>query len=95
MSVNYLWDGGGLGGSARPPRPIAIIPDARSLGTFEDQDGLHALTVRRAIFRRSHEKIGDCEQSTEMAVFTLETDYSCETGYPFDDLRQIGKYVLI
>ena len=22
---------------------------------------------------------------TEMAVFTLETDYSCETGYPFDD----------
>ena len=27
---------------------------------------------------------------TEMAVFTLETDYLCETGYPFDDLRQIG-----
>ena len=33
--------------------------------------------------------------TTEMAVFTLETDYSCETGYPFDDSRQIGKYVLI
>ena len=32
---------------------------------------------------------------TEMAVFTLEKDYSCETGYPFDDSRQIGKYVLI
>ena len=29
--------------------------------------------------------------TTEMAVFTLETeDYSCETGYPFDDSRQIG-----
>ena len=27
---------------------------------------------------------------TEMAVFTLETDYSCETGYPFDDSLQIG-----
>ena len=28
---------------------------------------------------------------TEMAVFTLETDYSCETpGYRFDDSRQIG-----
>ena len=26
----------------------------------------------------------------EMAVFTLEKDYSCETGYPFDDSRQIG-----
>ena len=26
---------------------------------------------------------------TEMAVFTLEKDYSCETGYPFDDSRQI------
>ena len=27
---------------------------------------------------------------TEMAVFTLETAYSCEMGYPFDDSRQIG-----
>ena len=27
---------------------------------------------------------------TEMAVFILETDYSCETGYPFDDSCQIG-----
>ena len=27
---------------------------------------------------------------TEMAVFTLEKDYSCKTGYPFDDSRQIG-----
>ena len=27
---------------------------------------------------------------TEMAVFTLEKDYLCETGYPFDDSRQIG-----
>ena len=26
----------------------------------------------------------------QMAVFTLETDYSCETGYPFDNSRQIG-----
>ena len=25
--------------------------------------------------------------TTEMAVFTLETDYLCETGYPFDDSR--------
>ena len=27
---------------------------------------------------------------TEMAVFTLETDHSCETGYPFENSRQIG-----
>ena len=27
---------------------------------------------------------------TEMAVFTLETDYSCEMGYLFDNSRQIG-----
>ena len=27
---------------------------------------------------------------SEMAVITLETDYSYETGYPFDDSRQIG-----
>ena len=26
---------------------------------------------------------------TEMAVFTLETDHSCETGYPFDNSRQM------
>ena len=25
---------------------------------------------------------------TEMAVSTLETDYSCETSYPFDDSRR-------
>ena len=27
---------------------------------------------------------------TEMPVLTLEKDYSRETGYPFDDSRQIG-----
>ena len=27
---------------------------------------------------------------TETTVFTQETDYSCETGYPFDNSRQIG-----
>ena len=28
--------------------------------------------------------------TTEMAVFTQEKDYSSETGYPFDDSRQIA-----
>ena len=28
--------------------------------------------------------------TTEMAVFALQTDYSCEMGYPFDDSRQKG-----
>ena len=50
---------------SRPPPPTpptrAIIPDARPLGTFENQDV--AVTVRRGISKRSHEKIGDCEQS--------------------------------
>ena len=27
---------------------------------------------------------------TEMTLFTPETDHSCETGYPFDNSRQIG-----
>ena len=27
---------------------------------------------------------------TEMAFFTLEKDYSCETCYPFDDSCQIA-----
>ena len=27
---------------------------------------------------------------TEMAVFTLQRDYSSEMGYPFDISRQIG-----
>ena len=39
----------------------AIIPDARPLGTFENQD--IPVTVRRGISKRSHEKIGDCEHS--------------------------------
>ena len=27
---------------------------------------------------------------TEMAIFSPETDHSCETSYPFDNSRQIG-----
>ena len=27
---------------------------------------------------------------TEMALFTVETDYSYETGYPFGNSRQTG-----
>ena len=54
-----LRGGGGLEGSAPHPSPPcrAIIPDACPLGTI-------AVTVRRGISKRSHEKIGDCEQST-------------------------------
>ena len=33
--------GGGLGRSPSPPRATSIIPDARPLGTFENQDGRH------------------------------------------------------
>ena len=46
-----------------PPSPRAIIPDARSVGTFKNQDSRDAVTVRRGISKRPHEKIGDCEQS--------------------------------
>ena len=67
---NYLGSGDGLGGNeknlfyfSRPPCPRAIIPDAPpSLGTLEKQD---TVTIRRGISKRSHEKIGDCEQSTQ------------------------------
>ena len=39
---------------------------------------------------RPTQGLGETFIITEMAVFTLEKDYSCETGYPFDDSRQIG-----
>ena len=42
---NFLGGGGDLGGKEKnfslPPSPTAIIPDARPLGTFENQDGQH------------------------------------------------------
>ena len=41
----------------------AIIPDSRPVGTFENQD--MPVTVRRGISKRSHEKIRDCEQSSD------------------------------
>ena len=85
---------GWFGRKSSPPSPYSYNP-RRPLPRYIWKSRWPPLTVRRAIFRRSHEKKGDCEQSTEMAVFSLETDYSCETGYPFDDSRQIGKYVLI
>ena len=47
----------------KTPPTRAIIPDARPLGTFENQDV--AVTVRRGISKRSHEKIGDCKQSKQ------------------------------
>ena len=31
---------------------------------------------------------------TDMDVFTFQTDYSCEAGYPFDNSRQIGNQVI-
>ena len=40
-----------------------IIPDAQPRGTFEKQDTRDGKTV--GISKRSHEKIGDCEQSTD------------------------------
>ena len=38
-----------------------------------------AVTVRRGISKRSHEKIGDCEQSMELFVykFKAKVDYYC------------------
>ena len=42
---NFLGGGNDLGGSEKifspSPPPTAIIPDARPLGTFENQDGHH------------------------------------------------------
>ena len=52
----------------------------------------------KIIFVKKQKQIRKCSTQgrgatliiTEMAVFTLEKDYSCGTGYPFDDSRQIG-----
>ena len=49
------------------PAPRAIIPDARPLGTLKIKI---LVTVRRGISKRSHEKIGDCEQSS-LGMITL------------------------
>ena len=55
--------------TSSPPPTRAIIPDTRPLGTFENQDV--AVTVRRGISKRSHEKIGDCEQSTDLTTIGI------------------------
>ena len=60
MRSKLLRGRGRFGRKLPPPTTTAIIPDARSLGTFENQD---TVTVRLGISKRSHEKIGDCEQS--------------------------------
>ena len=52
---------------SRPPPPHqSYNPRHPPLGTFDNQDV--AVTVRRGISKRSHEKIGDCEQSTAINV---------------------------
>ena len=63
MSVKTTQGAEAVWEEAPPPPKAIMIPDARPLGTFENK--MAALTVRRAISRRSsHEKIGDCEQCT-------------------------------
>ena len=49
-----------LGGGAGVVWEEVIIPDARPLGTI-------AVTVRSGISKRSHENIGDCEQSSGLS----------------------------
>ena len=49
---------------SRPRPPTAIIPDARAPPRYIWKSRWPPLTVRRAISRRLHEKIGDFEQST-------------------------------
>ena len=60
MRSKLLSGRGRFGRKPPPPPTTAIIPDARPLGTFENQD---TVTVRLGISKRCHEKIGDCEQS--------------------------------
>ena len=62
LGVGAVWEEARKIFPLPPPPPRAIIPDARPLGIFENQD---TVTVRRGISKRSHEKIGDCEQSSE------------------------------
>ena len=50
---NYSGGGGGLGGSEKSPTPAPSVPLKIKI----------PVTVRRGISKRSHEKIGDCEQS--------------------------------
>ena len=65
-----------FGRNSPPPPTTAIIPDARPLGTFENQD---TVTVRLSISKRSHEKIADCEQSRFLVS---------EVGLLFNGLRK-------
>ena len=41
----------------------------RSVGTFKNQDSCDAVTLRRGFSERSHEKIGDCEQSNAVLIY--------------------------
>ena len=50
---NYLGGGGGLGESEKSPTPAPTVHLKIEI----------AVTVRRGISKRSHEKIWDCEQS--------------------------------
>ena len=77
-----LWGWGRFGRKREkypPPPPRAIIPVARPLGTFKNQD---TVTVRRGISKRSHEKIGDCEQSSETKAEKTGCSYRLQATEP-------------
>ena len=78
-----LWGVGAVWEEARkispPLPPRAIIPVARPLGTFKTQD---TVMVRRGISKRSHEKIGDCEQSSETKAEKTGCSYRLQATEP-------------
>ena len=49
-----------------PPPPRAIIPTPTPSVHLKSR--CPPLMVRRSMFQRSHEKIGDCEQSSGLSV---------------------------
>ena len=83
MSVKTTLGVGAVWEEARkispPPPPRAIILVARPLGTFKTQD---TVTVRRGISKRSHEKIGDCEQSSETKAEKTGCSYRLQATEP-------------
>ena len=66
--------GGGLFGLLSFSRPLPLeLYSATPAPSVHLKIMMAVITVRRAISQRSHEKIGDCEQSTKLPALSIFT----------------------
>ena len=85
---NYLGGGGSI--FLAPPPPELKSPTPTPLVHLKIKI---AVTVRRSISKRSHEKIGDCEQSMEVVTERVSITFTSHSKHEFVPRDQVSPFL--